>query len=90
MTFEEAKKIIEEEELYRYKKITFDGKNIVENQIGIRETKDGWQVFCTNERGGIEIIETYKIKEDAIFNIIEGVRVEKRLAERRVRKMNKR
>lgn len=89
MTFEEAIKVIDEEELNRYKKITFDGKEIVENQIGIRETKTGWQVFCTNERGGIEIIETYKIKEDAIPHMIEGLRVEKRLAERRLRRMNK-
>lgn len=89
MIFEEAEKVIEEEELNRYKKITFDGKDIVENQIGIRETKDGWQVFSTNERGGIEIIETYKIKEDAISHMIEGLRVEKRLAERRMRKINK-
>ena len=89
MSFEEAIKVIEEEELNRYKKITFDGKDIVENQIGIRETKDGWQVFSTNERGGIEIIETYKIKEDAISHMIEGLRVEKRLAARRLRKINK-
>lgn len=89
MTFEKAKKIIEEEELFRYKSITFDGNDIVENQIGIRETTDGWQVFSTNERGGIEIIETHKIKEDAISHMIEGLRVEKRLAERRLRKMNK-
>ena len=89
MTYEEAVKVIEEEELNRHKKFTFDGKDITENQIGIRETKDGWQVFCTNERGGIEIIETYKIKEDAISHMIEGLRVEKRLGERRVRKMNK-
>ncbi|MBB6716532.1 hypothetical protein [Clostridium gasigenes] len=89
MTFEDAIKVIEEEELNRYKKITFDGKEIVENQIGIRETKDGWQVFCTNERGGIEIIETYKIKEDAISHMIDGLRVEKRLVKRRLRKMNK-
>ena len=58
----------------------------MENQIGIRETKDGWQVFCTNERGGIENIETYKIKEDAISHMIEGLRVEKRLVERRLKK----
>lgn len=89
MTFNEAIKVIENEELNRYKKITFDGKDIEENQIGIREIKDGWQVFCTNERGGIEIIETYKIKEDAISHMIEGLRVEKRLAERRLRKINK-
>lgn len=86
MTFEEAIKIIEEEELNRYKKITFDGKDIVENQIGIRETKDGWQIFCANERGGIEIIEKYKIKEGAISHVIEGLRVEKRLVERLLRK----
>lgn len=89
MTFNEAIKVIEDEELNRYKKITFDGKDIEENQIGIREIKDGWQVFCTNERGGIEIIETYKIKEDAICHMIEGLRVEKRLTERRLRKINK-
>lgn len=89
MTFEEAKKIIEEEELHRYKKITFDGNDLAENQIGIREVKDGWQVFCTNERGGIEIIDTYAIKEDAISHMIEGLRVEKRIAERRLRKINR-
>jgi hypothetical protein len=58
----------------------------VENQIGIRETKDGWQVFCTNEKGGIEIIGKCKIKEDANLHIIEGLRVEKRLMERRLKK----
>lgn len=89
MTFNEAIKIIEDEELNRYSKITFDGKDIEENQIGIREIKDGWQVFSTNERGGIEIIETYKSKYDAISHMIEGLRVEKRLAERRLRKINK-
>ena len=89
MTFNEAIRVIEDEGLNRYKKITFDGKDIEENQIGIREIKDGWQVFCTNERGGIEIIETYKVKEDAISHMIEGLRVEKRLTERRLRKINK-
>jgi hypothetical protein len=70
MTLNEAIKVIEDEELNRYKKITFHG-------------------FSTNERGGIEIIETYKSKEDAISHIIEGLRVEKRLTERRIRKMKK-
>ena len=89
MTFNEAIKAIESEELNKYKKITFDGNDIEENQIGIREIKDGWQIFSTNERGGIEIIETYKSKEDAISHMIEGLRVEKRIAERRLRKINK-
>lgn len=89
MGFNEAIKVIEDEQLNRYKKITFDGKDIEENQIGIREIKDGYQVFSTNERGGIEIIEIYKSKENAISHMIEGVRVEKRLAERQLRKINK-
>lgn len=89
MVLEEAKKIIEEEELNRYRKITFDGNNIVENQSGIRKTEDGWQVFSTNEKGGIEIIETYKIKEDAISHMIEGLRIEKRLTERMLRRMKR-
>ena len=82
----EAIKVIENEELYRYKKITFDGKNIEENQMGIRKTNDSWQVFCTNERGGIEIIETYKSKDDAISHLVEGLRVVKKLAQKRLRK----
>ncbi|WP_411167585.1 hypothetical protein ACH36K_10535 [Clostridium sp. MB05] len=61
MTLNEAIKVIEDEELNRYKKITFHGKDIEENQIGIREIKDSWQVFSTNERGGIEIIEDFNI-----------------------------
>ncbi|MBD7912471.1 hypothetical protein [Clostridium cibarium] len=73
----------------RYKKITSDGIDIVENQIGILETKDGWQFFCINERGGVEVIEKHKIKEDAISHMIEGLRVEKRIAERRLMRMNK-
>ena len=89
MTFNEAIKIIEDEELNRYKKITFDGNDIEENQIGISEITDCLQFFSTNERVGIEIIETYKSKDDASSHMIEGLRVEKRLAERRLRRINK-
>jgi hypothetical protein len=36
----------------------------------------------------IEIIDIYAIKEDAIYHMIEGLRVEKRIADRRSIKNN--
>ncbi|SHO48104.1 hypothetical protein [Anaerocolumna xylanovorans] len=82
MDYKEAMDIIAREELGRYKRYTFDGSVITDNQIGIREAADGWQVFCTSERGGVEIIKTYKDKGEAISHMIKGLRVEKSMAER--------
>ena len=79
----EALKVIEAEELNKYRKYSFDGENITENMTGIRKTSEGWQCFETSERGGIEVIDTYEKQEDAIDNMIEGLRVYKRMALRR-------
>lgn len=81
MNYEEAMDIIAREDLGRYKRYTFNGSGITDNQIGIREVEDGWQVFCTSERGGVEVIETHKNKGDAISHMIKGLRAEKRMAQ---------
>lgn len=82
MDYKEARDIIEREELGRYKRYTFDGSDITDNQVGIREAADGWQVFWTSERGGVEVIATYKDKGDAIAHMIKGLRVEKSIADK--------
>lgn len=82
MSEEEALEIIKREELNLYQSYSFTGNVLVENQVGIRQTESGWEVYSTSEKGCIDMTKEYKTKEDAIDHMIRGLRVEKRIAER--------
>ena len=82
MSKEDALEIIKREQLDLYQSYSFTGNIIVENQVGIRQAESGWEVYSTNERGGIDMTKEYKTEEDAIGHMIRGLRVEKRIAER--------
>ena len=82
MSEEEALEIIKKEELDWYQSYSFTGDVIVENQIGIKQTEGGWEVYSTSKRGCIDMRREYKTKEEAIDHMISGLRVEKRIAER--------
>lgn len=86
MLKEEAQKLIEEEELNKYRRFSFTGEDLAENMTAIRKTNEGFQCIEVNERGGIEIVECFDNEEDAIDKLIEGLRVHKRFALRRLRR----
>lgn len=76
MTQEEAIKVIRDEKLGKH---CFDGSDVSENIIGIRENNGAWEVYDTSERGNLEVIEKYFSKNLAIDHMIKGLRVEKRI-----------
>lgn len=82
MCEEEALEIIKREELDLYQSYSFTGNVLVENQIGIRQTKSGWEVYSTSEKGCIDMTKGYETKKDAIDHMIKGLRAQKRIAER--------
>ena len=47
---------------------------------------EGFQCIEVDERGGIEVVECFDNEEDAIDKLIQGLRVHKRFAERRLRR----
>ncbi len=51
MSEQEARRIIQEEKLDRVN--WYDDRNLKENQVGIRKTKNGWEVYITDERAAI-------------------------------------
>lgn len=51
MSEQEARRIIQEEKLDRVN--WYDDQNLKENQVGIRKTKNGWEVYITDERAAI-------------------------------------
>jgi len=79
MTKEEAVKIILEEKLGKH---SFDGLDLSENLIGIRNKNSMWEVYSTSEKGNVEVITSYKSQEEAIDHMLKGLRVEKRIKDR--------
>ena len=86
MLKEESLKLIEEEELNRYRRFSFTGEDLAENMTAIRKTDNGFQCIEVNERGGIEVVECFDNDEDAIDKLIQGLRVHKRFALRKLRR----
>ena len=86
MLKEESLKLIEEEELNRYRRFSFTGEDLAENMTAIRKTDNGFQCIEVNERGGIEVVECFDNEEDAIDKLIQGLRVHKRFALRKLRR----
>lgn len=82
MCEKEALYIIEKEELGLYSSYSFTGDVLVENQVGIRRTESGWEVYSTSEKGCVDMTKEYKTKEDAIDHMIRGLRIRKRIAEK--------
>lgn len=83
MTRQEAKLIIEKEGLHGY---NFGEGNIRANEVGIQSINNKWKVYFTDEKACISVIKEYDLESEAIENLIECLRVNKRLEERRKRK----
>ncbi|MBE6047609.1 MAG: hypothetical protein E7213_04240 [Clostridium sp.] len=86
MQRQEALKLIEQEELNKYRRFSFTGENLTENMTAVRKTNDGYECIDVDERGGVEVVDTFDNEEEAIDKLIEGLRVFKRFAERRNRR----
>lgn len=86
MQRQEALKLIEQEELNKYRRFSFTGENLTENMTAVRKTNDGYECIDVDERGGVEVVDTFDNEAEAIAKLIEGLRVFKRFAERRNRR----
>jgi hypothetical protein len=85
MTRQEAMLIIEKEKLQGY---NFGGEKIRANEVGIQRNHNKWRVYYTDEKAYLNDIAEYEIESEAIQNLIECLRLNKRLENRRKRKNN--
>ena len=83
MTMQEALLIIEEEGFRGY---NLDGETVRENEVGIQHINNEWRVYYTDEKACLTVIKVYKSESEAVENVIECLRVNKRLEDRRKRK----
>jgi hypothetical protein len=77
--------IIEKEGLGRY---NIEGQEIKENEVGIKFDSNGWTVYYTDEKANLAKIKTFLSESEAIERLIECLRVNKRIIERRKKRTN--
>lgn len=83
MIKDEAIKIIKGENLKVY---NFLDINIKADEVGIQFVDGEWIVYWTDEKANYRIIKKYECEEEAISHVIECLRINKRLEERRKRR----
>ena len=77
MLKEEAQKLIEEEELNKYRRFSLTGEDLAENMTAVRKTDEGFQCIEVDERGGIEVVECFDNESDAFDDFIDRLRADK-------------
>ena len=77
MLKEEAEKLIEEEELNKYRRFSLTGEDLAENMTAVRKTDEGFQCIEVDERGGIEVVECFDNESDAFDDFIDRLRADK-------------
>jgi Immunity protein 59 len=77
MTQQEAKEIIEKENLRRFN--WFDEHPLRENEVGIKVDDNQWTIYVTDERASIVSgsITEFNNESDALDNFIKRLRTDK-------------